>query len=229
MQAIGPPPQPAGYAPRTDLPRATSRGDGTRLWLVRHAEVAERWHETAYGSMDVELSERGEAQTAAMGAAFEGRALARVLASDLTRARRMGEGIARHSGAPIATTSALREMDRGEWQGLTKAEFIDRWHADADGYWSDPYRWHVPGGEGDERLWLRSWPTVEAALLEAPGAELAIAAHGQLIRVLTSRALGVDVPESYAFYLDPAHATCLVDGPDGWALEAVNLAPHELT
>ena len=178
--------------------------------------------------MDVELSERGEAQTAAMAAAFAGKPLVRVLASDLARARRMGEGIARHTGAPIATTEALREMDRGAWQGLSKTEFVERWHAEAERYWADPYRWHVPDGEGDERLWRRAWPTVEAALLEAPGAELAIAAHGQLIRVLTSRALGVDVPESYDFYLEPAHATCLVDGPGGWTVDAVNLAPDQL-
>jgi broad specificity phosphatase PhoE len=223
MQAIGPPPRPDDYAPRGDLPRAASRGDGTRLWLVRHAEVAERWHETAYGAMDVELSERGEAQTRAMAAAFDGRRLDRVLASDLERARRMGEGIARATGAPVEATHALREMHRGEWQGLSKADFGARWRAEGARYWSDPYRWAAPGGEGDALLWERAWPAVEPALLAHAGGDLLVAAHGQLIRVLTSRALGLDVPESYELYLDPAHAHLVVDAPGGWRLEARNL------
>lgn len=223
MQAIGPPPRPEGYAPRGDLPRAASRGDGTRLWLVRHAEVAERWHDTAYGAMDVELSEHGEAQTRGMAAAFDGRRLDRVLASDLERARRMGEGIARATRAPFEATRALREMHRGDWQGLPKSEFGARWLAEAERYWSDPYRWAAPGGEGDALLWGRAWPTVEEALLGSAGGELLVAAHGQLIRVLASRALGLDVPESYELYLDPAHAHLLVDDAGGWRLEARNL------
>lgn len=228
MQAIGPPPRPASYTSRRDLPCATSRADGSHLWLVRHAEVAERWHETAYGSMDVELSERGEAQTAAMGAAFNRIPLQRVLASDLERARRMGEGIARAAGAPISTTSALREMDRGDWQGLPKDEFGARWQAQAERYWSDPFRWNAPGGEGDALLWERAGAAIEPVLASHPGEHLLVAAHGQLIRVVASRFLGLDVPESYELYLDPAHAHLLVDGPEGWQVEARNLSAEAL-
>ena len=229
MKAIGPPPLPAGWnAPELELPRAASLGQGTQLWFVRHAEVAERWHDTAYGSMNVELSERGEEQTLAMEAAFREVPLQRVLSSDLDRALRMGEGVARATGAPITISESLREMDRGDWQGMPKSEFVALWEADAESYWSDPYRWHVPAGEGDQRLFERAYPLVEEALAAAPGSSIAITAHGQLIRVLISRFLGLDVPQSYDYYPDPAHATCLVDGASGWELLARNRAPQEL-
>jgi broad specificity phosphatase PhoE len=195
---------------------------------VRHAEVAARWHETAYGCLDVELSERGLEDTRSLGEAFRGQAVDAVLCSDLARARRLGEAIAEATGAPLRATPALREMNRGAWQGLPKSEFIDNWRADAERYWRDPFRWHTPGGEGDELLFARAWPTVEDALGRVSGGELVVAAHGQLIRVLISRALLLSVPESYEFYLDPAHATCLVDGPQGWRLEARNLGAREL-
>jgi broad specificity phosphatase PhoE len=230
MKAIGPPPPPPGYVPSTDgLPQARSRGLGTRLWLVRHAEVAERWHDMAYGSMDVELSEKGLRDTLEMAAAFEGVSVEGVLSSDLDRARRLGSKIAEATGASLVTTPQLREMNRGAWQGLSKAEFTENWIAEADRYWRDPFRWHTPEGEGDERLFARAWPAVEAALEPLEAGQLVVTAHGQLIRVLISRALGVSVPESYGYYLDPAHASCLVDGPTGWTLAARNLGPHELT
>jgi len=229
MQAIGPPPPPPGYEPSADgLPRAPHSGSGSRLWLVRHAEVAERWHEIAYGSMDVELSEAGERATRELARAFESQEVDGVLASDLDRARRMGQGIAGVTGCPLKTTPRLREMNRGEWQGLSREEFIEHWKAQADAYWNDPYRWHVPGGEGDELLFLRAWPAVGEALARLDGGTLVVAAHGQLIRVLASRALGLSVPESYQLYLEPAHGTCLIDEADGWRLAARNLAADEL-
>jgi len=229
MQLIGPPPAPAH--PNTDyppLPEVLSRGEGTRLWLVRHAEVEERWHEIAYGSMDVSLSAAGLEATARMAEAFAAVTVDCVLSSDLDRALRMGRGIAGASAAPITPSAALREMDRGTWQGIPKDEFSARWVADAECYWKDPFRWTVPEGEGDEKLFQRAWPVVEEALVQHVGRTVVVAAHGQLIRVLTGRALGATTPESYAYYLDPAHATLLVDGTAGWAIEKQNISAREL-
>jgi broad specificity phosphatase PhoE len=229
MKAIGPPPLPDGWeAPNLDLPRARSLGLGRKLWFVRHAEVAERWHETAYGSMNVELSPNGQEQTRAMARAFKGMELERILSSDLDRARLMGEGIAEACGAPIETSEQLREMDRGEWQGLDKSRFIELWQEDAQSYWTNPFTWHVPGGEGDQILFQRAYPLLEEALSEATDKPLVVTAHGQLIRVLISRFLGLSVPAGYEHYPDPAHGTCLVDGPKGWEMKRSNQSPAEL-
>ncbi len=201
-------------------------GSGARLWLVRHAEVEERWHDIAYGAMDVALSERGLASTEAMAAAFSGVGVSRVLASDLERAARLGAGIAGVEGAPLSHDRRLREMHRGSWQGKPKSEFRRLWDAEAEAYWRDPYRWHVPDGEGDELIFERAWPAVRAGLAEVVDGTLVIAAHGQLIRVLTGRLLGVGSPESYAYSPDPAHAHLLLDGASGWELIARNVGPE---
>jgi len=229
VKAIEPPPLPEGWqAPALDLPRALSRGRENEIWFVRHGEVARRWHALAYGCLDVELSEHGREQTQAMAEAFAGLEIARVLSSDLSRARLMGESIAAATGAPLTLSDRLREMNRGDWQGLDKGEFTRRWQAQAEVYWSQPYTWHVPGGEGDQALFERAYPELDTALEASPGGRLVVTAHGQLIRVLISRFLGLDVPASYAHYPGPARATCLVDGEGGWRLGARDRAAHEL-
>lgn len=229
MQAIGPPQRPGDIeAPLQELPRARSLGNGTQVWFVRHAEVAAKYHDMAYGSMDVELSEAGVGQTEAMARAFEGIEVHRILSSDLVRARSLGEGIARATGSPIQTTELLREMNRGDWQGLSKTEFVQNWTRDARNYWNDPYHWHTPAGEGDSLLFERAYPLLSATLEGMKGETLVVTAHGQLIRVLISRFLGFQVPESYAYYLDPAHATRLVDSPSGWELVDRNLSPEQV-
>ncbi|MFT7670693.1 MAG: broad specificity phosphatase PhoE [Planctomycetota bacterium] len=229
MKAIGPPPQPAGYTPSTlGLPTAPSLGNGTKLWLLRHAEVAESWHDKAYGSKDVPLSETGALDTKRLAKCFAKIQVDAVLSSSLTRALTMGEHVAEASSAPLQSTFALREMDRGDWQGLLKSTFIANWSAEADHYWSDPFRWHTPNGEGDELVFARAWPELERALGEVAGGTLVVTAHGQLIRVLISRMLGLNISESYDYYPDPAHASLLVDTQDGWQLSSQNLSAEAL-
>ncbi len=227
MNLIGPPLQPP-HLPAPSAAPGAQEGlrAGAKLWLVRHAEVEARWHEIAYGSMDVALSKGGLAATSAMARAFEGVQVTRIIASDLKRAAKLGEEISGVSAAPITCDERLREMDRGSWQGRPKSEFRTLWDAEATNYWRDPYRWHVPDGEGDELLFERAWPAIHAALESVADGTLVVAAHGQLIRVVTGRLLGVDTPDSYKYALDPACAHLLRDAPDGWLHEAHNVGPE---
>jgi len=220
---LAPPRRPAGAAPAPAPPAAASLGTGGHLWLVRHARVAREFRPIAYGSQDVPLSDTGRAQTRRMGAAFRGLDVVAVVSSDLARARAMGAAIAGATGAPLRETPALREIDRGHWQGLSREEFQTRWTAAAEEYWRDPYRWHVPGGDSDETLAGRAWPEVERAVRAAAGGTVVITAHNNLMRVVVARALGVETPESYRFATDPARATLLIDRPRGWELGALNV------
>lgn len=225
MQALGPPPRPDSYIPDlSGRPRPVSHGDGTRFWLARHSFVESDWQSIAYGSLDAPLSEEGLRATDALAEAFSSVSIDAVIASDLSRARLLGERIAARPELRVSTSPKLREINRGDWQGIPKEEFITKWHAQGELYWRDPYRWNTPGGEGDESLFARAWPEVEAALSRVRGGCLVLAAHGQINRVLISRLLDLDVPESYEHYLDPTHATCLVDTPQGWRCEAHNWA-----
>ncbi len=219
-----PPPPPEGFHPDpVTLPAATGTRRGAVLWLVRHAEVDARWHDVAYGALDVPLSESGLAATERVGEAFSSVPVTLILASDLDRARRLGRSISEASGAPVRSEETLREMDRGEWQGLPKLEFRRRWEAQQERYWQDPFHWRVPGGDGDATIFARAWPTIRAGLEEVRGGTLVIAAHGQLLRVVLGRILELTVAESFEHLLDAAHATKLIDSAEGWRLEARNV------
>jgi broad specificity phosphatase PhoE len=223
MRLIAPPsfPIPDGGGARP-APEPGPRS-GTRIWLVRHAEVHADWHARAYGNSDVPLSETGEQQTRALGASFSGVRLDLVVASQLVRARAMGEAIAQASGAPLAIDERLREIWRGEWQGLPSAEFRRRWELERELFLADPWNWRGHQGESDAQVFARAWPALLEALARARGGTLALASHYNVIRVLLTRALGWPPHESFAFQNDPAHAALLVDAPGGWKLEARNL------
>ena len=223
MRLIAPPPFPipdeAGPRPAPE----PGPGSGTRIWLVRHAEVHADWHARAYGNTDVPLSEKGEQQTRAMGASFTGVRLDLVVASQLARARAMGEGIARASGAPLSIDERLREIWRGEWQGLPSNEFRRRWDLEKELFLADPWNWKGHKGESDADVFARAWPVLLESIARARGGTLALASHYNVIRVLVTRAMGWRPHESFAFQNDPAHAARIVDAPGGWRLEAQNL------
>jgi broad specificity phosphatase PhoE len=187
---------------------------------VRHADVHDDWQQRAYGCMDVPLSENGWAQTSAMAERFASIPIALVASSSLSRALSMGSAIASSTHAPLAIDPRLREVSRGEWQGLSTQEFRDRWHADAHDFAADPWRWKGHRGESDADLFERGWPAVLESVQRARGGEIVIASHFNLIRALVTGAFGWGGRESFAFRTQTARACLLVDTPVGWQLAA---------
>ncbi len=222
MRIVVPPEFPASVDDEPVPEPEPTLGTGSRVWLVRHAEVHADWQKRAYGNLDVPLSERGEEDTRSMCAAFTGARLARVLSSNLSRALAMGRGIAEASGADLVIDDRLREIWRGTWQGLPAEEFRARWQADREEFFARPWTWKPHGGESDADVFARAWPVVRTACELARGAEIVLATHYNVIRVLATRALGLKPHESFAFQNDPAHATLLVDAAHGWVLAASN-------
>jgi broad specificity phosphatase PhoE len=92
-----------------------------RLVVVRHGETLDNAAGVWQGHRDSELSPIGLAQAekaAPVVAAYDPEL---VVSSDLLRAAVTAEQIGRAAGRPVAIDPRLREVDVGEWQGLTSA------------------------------------------------------------------------------------------------------------
>jgi probable phosphoglycerate mutase len=133
------------------------------IYLARHGETdwnaAGRWQ----GHTDVPLNVTGVAQALALARRLHalGVSIASVVASDLTRARATAETVARSLDLELAYTDPdLRERRFGVFEGLTRAEVLERYPAEWAVYAADP-RTAPPGGEPQEALVAR----VRAALL----------------------------------------------------------------
>ena len=227
MKLLLPPPRPEGALDPPAQAPVASTGTNTRVWLIRHAEVAPEFHGVAYGAADVPLSERGREQSRAVARSFEGARVARIYASPSQRTQEMAELLAGTTGAVVTTVEGLKEIDRGAWQGGTREEFRERWHADAARWWSDPWSWRPTDGECDEEVFARAWPTIQRATEEASGDVCVFCTHANTIRALLTGALGIPSIEGYDLATDPAHATLLVDTEAGWELHEQNLAPKD--
>lgn len=124
-----------------------SEGELVTVLLVRHGESAwnalGRWQ----GQADPALSSHGEQQALRAARTLADRQIDRIVASDLQRARETASLIARHLGlaAPLLDR-ALREVDVGEWTGLTRPQIEARWPQLMNA-WARGRLERTPGGE----------------------------------------------------------------------------------
>jgi len=160
-----------------------------RLLLVRHGEstwnAVSRWQ----GQADPPLSPFGERQAEDAGARLaEVASITAVWASNLVRARRTGDLIAKHLGiAQVREEPRLRERDVGAWSGLTRDEIEERW----PGYLAA--RRSPPDFEGDDELLARTRAGLAAAVDGSGPGDMLVVTHGGVIRTI-ERSLGA-IPE----------------------------------
>ena len=140
---------------------------------------------------DLALTDDGRKQAIAIGRVLDARPFARVLVSPLARARDTCE-LAGY-GPHAEVTDDLREWDYGDYEGLTTPqirETVPDWTV-----WTAP----CPGGETIEEVAARADRVIAAA--RAADGEVAVFAHGHVLRVLTARWCQLDAVEGRRFPL----------------------------
>jgi probable phosphoglycerate mutase len=162
--------------------RAEPRHDAQpTLILVRHGET--EWSATGKhtGVTDVPLTDAGRRDAERLGARLAGRSFALVLTSPRERARETCRLAGLGDVAQIEPD--LVEFDYGEYEGRTTPEI----RVDVPG-WS-VWRDGSPGGETAAQVGTRADRVIARAL--AAGGDVALFAHGHLLRVLGARWIGL--------------------------------------
>lgn len=177
------------------------------LILLRHGETAWSRERKHTGRTDVPLTPHGEEQAKAVRPLLAGRTLTRVLASPAARARRTAE----LAGLDPETTPCLWEWDYGAYEGRTTPDIqVERpgWYLWRDGVEPGPSPGGFPG-ETVEQVGER----VDAVLSEVRTAlaegDVALVAHGHVLRVLTARWLELPPDDGRLFALATATLSTL--------------------
>jgi broad specificity phosphatase PhoE len=165
----------------------------TELLLVRHGES--EWNRSGrfQGHADPPLTELGRKQAQLLAeelAAWSPRA---VYTSDLRRARATAEEVAARAGAPLIALDELREIDVGDWQGLTWAELERRDPAGARRWQDGTHGWE--NGETYEQLLERVLRALRLIALEHPSGRVVVVTHGGTLRTIAAYVDGVSIAE----------------------------------
>jgi broad specificity phosphatase PhoE len=185
-----------------------------QLVLVRHGETEWSRDGRHTGRTDVPLTENGRREAEHVSSLVARFSLRRVLSSPLSRAldtcRLAG------LGDRVEQRDELLEWDYGDYEGLTTARIYETrpgWMLWRDG---------CPGGEQPAEVGARA----DRLLVELGGqqGDVAVFGHGHMLRVLTSRWLGLAPAEGAAFALGTATLSLLGWEHDWHAIRAWNLS-----
>jgi broad specificity phosphatase PhoE len=166
----------------------------TELLLVRHGETDWNRDRRFQGHADPPLNETGREQARALAAELAGEGIELVYTSDLVRARETAEIVATLLGASVLPVRELREIDVGEWEGLTWPEIEERYPEGARSWRERGYGWE--SGETYDQLGERVVAALRRIAGDHPEQRLLVVGHGGTIRATRAFIEGVSVPES---------------------------------
>lgn len=161
----------------------------TKVFLVRHGATDWNKEKRAQGHADIDLNEDGHKQAAAVATELAHQHLDAVYSSDLKRARDTATAVAAAHGLEVQIDPDLREIDQGEWEGLTTDEIRTRW----PDLWGPNRHYNArPGGESPQQVKSRALRALGKACAAHPEGAIAVVSHGGTIRWLSADALGYD-------------------------------------
>lgn len=161
-----------------------------RLFLVRHGATDWNITKRAQGQADIELNGTGRKQAIATAQELAHvEDVVAVYSSDMKRAVATATVIAEAHGVEVSTDRDLREIDQGEWQGLTVDEIKARW----PDLWGPARHYNArPGGESPAQVRERGLRAVARIVDQHPEGSVIVVSHGGTIRWLAAEALGYD-------------------------------------
>ena len=181
------------------MPIMLSPNSDPEIWLIRHGETEWSLSGQHTGRTDLPLTAAGVREAKELGRYLAGRPFALVLPSPLQRAHETCK-LAGYGGVAQIEPD-LCEWDYGAYEGRTSSqiqESVPGWTI-----WTSP----VPQGETIQQVAARASRVIERAA--KAGGDVALFAHGHLLRILTACWLGLPADAGRLFALGTASVSVL--------------------
>jgi len=201
-----------------------SHGDTGQLILIRHGQTTWSRELKHTGRTDIPLTAAGEAAAARLAADLAARQVVAAFASPLQRAVRTAE-LAGLTTVPagLKIDPDLAEWDYGGYEGRTTAEIRRErtgWYLWRDGV--------IPGdaehpGETIAQVAARADVVLARVRPLLARGNVALVAHGHLLRILTARWLGLEPQHGRLFRLDTGTLSILGTEHGEPVIAALNL------
>lgn len=201
----------------------------TRLYLIRHGEVEERYHRIFGGSrIDMSLSELGHAHARALAEWFGDSQLDSVYVSPMLRARLTAEPLLQSRGMAPVVLPDLREVDFGDWTGFRWFEIQEKFGVIAYDWLETLDQAGIPNGESALTLLDRVRPCVQRIVDENAHKSVAVVCHGGIVRAVLSLLLEVPLAHMAHFNVDYGSVTMVELQPNkkhALEVELLNFCP----
>src|SRR3972149_9013434 len=174
----------------------------TRIYLIRHGQVANH-HEYRYnGHFDVDITNTGVEQMHRVSDFIAEQKIDAVYSSALQRTVKGARITGKKPGSEPVMVRSLRELNLGRWEGLTREEAIAKYPEEALFSFKELATSKVKEGENLLELRARVIPALENILEKHAHQSVCIVAHGGVNRVVLSEAMKLSLDNFFSIEQD---------------------------
>lgn len=174
----------------------------TRIYLVRHGEIAGSGVFRYNGQTDVPLTQQGLDQYHLLAERLSDKPVSACYTSDLSRCVQGARILCARWGLEPVLKKELRELSFGAWEGMTWNELAERFPDEWRARMNDLVGYRVPGGENLCDLHSRLIPEVERIIGRHQGEDVLVVGHGGSNRVILLSALGAPLSSMFRIEQD---------------------------
>ena len=186
----------------------------TLTHLLRHGQTEHTPERRFSGSSDLPLSELGRAEAWAAARSLKVRGIDAIVSSPLRRCRETAAAAAEVLGLPVEVDDELRELDFGEWEGLTRDEAMGS-NPLALRRFFEATDVRAPGGESIAEVSTRVARARQRILREHAGETVLVVSHVTPIKLLLAAGLGVGDDVVHRVFLEAASLCSVAWSSDG--------------
>lgn len=170
----------------------------TRIYLIRHGQVAGYETPSYNGHRDVPLTEYGVTQYHQLKERLADCGITACYSSDLSRCAIGATILCSQFGIAPVLKAELRELNIGIWEGLTWSTITARYPREWQARLDDIVNYRVPEGENLLDLAARAVPALKEIVRAHYGENVLVVGHGGMNRVLLLDAIGAPLASLFA-------------------------------
>lgn len=178
------------------------------------------------GDPGLSASGRDQARRAASSPLLRRTAFAEVLCSPMTRCRETAELVAAELDLPVRIEAELREMDFGQWEGMTYAEVQDRYPDDLRDWKRSPSAAPTGSAETFAAVFDRMGTVARALAARYAGGSVIAVTHVTPVKALVAHALGAPPAALFRMELSAAGFSRIAYTGDEASVKLVNDTSH---
>jgi len=194
------------------------------LYLVRHGAIISVAGKVFIGQTEAPLSEEGVEQAWALRKWLDAVRFSRVISSDLSRSQRTSKIIAGCCSTPLEAMPALREINLGDWEGISFDEIRERFPQEYEARGRDIENWRPPHGESFADCRARVYSALEDILMSSHG-NILLVGHAGVNRLILCSVLGIPVKNLHRIGQDYGCVNIIEFAPHRARVQLINYTP----
>tara|TARA_B100000902_G_scaffold8201_1_gene10337 strand:+ start:885 stop:1493 length:609 start_codon:yes stop_codon:yes gene_type:complete len=198
-----------------------------KIQLIRHCETEWNRLERCQGISDIELNNNGIEQSILLKNFYLDKHIDLIFSSDLKRTMQTTLEINKNLKSDIIQTEELREMDQGDFEGLSFSYIRKNFASQLLEWRSNPKKFRIPNGETLGEVQDRALAFMESLFIKYKSFKnIIIVSHNLVIASILCYYSNRDLKDFADFTLDSGSISTLMYSNDKISIEEINYTKH---